>query len=55
MEAIDELCYKNKNFKDLINDKPFKRTDIVTVQSKLHTHPLKLRPGVSNSRNDPGV
>ena len=32
MEAITELCYKNKNMKDLINDKPFKRADIVTVQ-----------------------
>ena len=32
MEAITELCYKNKNMKDLINDKPFKRTDVITVQ-----------------------
>ena len=35
MEAITELCYKNKNMKDLINDKPFKRSDIITVQGKL--------------------
>ena len=35
MEAITELCYKNKNMKDLINDKPFKRSDIVTVQGEL--------------------
>ena len=34
MEAITELCYKNKNMKDLINDKPFKRADIVTVQGE---------------------
>ena len=37
MEAIEELCYKNKNMKDLINDKPFKRADIVTVQGKRYS------------------
>ena len=38
MEAISELCYKNKNMKDLINDKPFKKTDIVTVQGNPNIH-----------------
>ena len=36
MEAIEQLCFKPKNFKDLINDKPFKRSDIVTVQDPVY-------------------
>jgi len=36
MEAVEQLCFKAKNFKDLINDKPFKRADIVTVQDPVY-------------------
>lgn len=31
-EAVDELCLKPKNLKDLITDEPFKRSDIVHIQ-----------------------
>lgn len=37
MEAIEELCIKAKNWKDLLTDESFKRSDIVTLQD-----PLKL-------------
>ena len=30
--AVQELCIKPKNFKDLVDDTPFKREDIVTLQ-----------------------
>ncbi|XP_030753775.1 RING-type E3 ubiquitin-protein ligase PPIL2 [Sitophilus oryzae] len=32
MEAIEQLNIKNRNWKDLINDKPFERKDIITLQ-----------------------
>ena len=44
-EAIKELCIKNKNWKDLIDDSPFKREDLITLQvcrataSKRHAAP----------------
>ena len=31
-EAIEELNLKAKNFKDLLNDEPFTRTDIISIQ-----------------------
>eukprot|EP00285_Hemiselmis_virescens_P005357 CAMPEP_0173398816 /NCGR_PEP_ID=MMETSP1356-20130122/43052_1 /TAXON_ID=77927 ORGANISM="Hemiselmis virescens, Strain PCC157" /NCGR_SAMPLE_ID=MMETSP1356 /ASSEMBLY_ACC=CAM_ASM_000847 /LENGTH=251 /DNA_ID=CAMNT_0014358397 /DNA_START=12 /DNA_END=763 /DNA_ORIENTATION=- len=31
-EAVDQLNFKPKNFKDLMTDEPFARTDIVTLQ-----------------------
>lgn len=31
-EAIEELCIKPKNWKDLIDDTPFKRSDIIHIQ-----------------------
>lgn len=43
MEAITELCYKNKNMKDLINDKPFKRADIVTVQDPVYLDKFNIQ------------
>lgn len=39
-DAIDELCVKAKNWKDLLTDEPFKRSDIITLQDPLN---LKLR------------
>ena len=44
MEAIEQLCYKAKNFKDLINDKPFKRSDIITVQGRVQNLVLSEFP-----------
>lgn len=32
MEAIEQLNIKNKNWKDLINDQPFERKDIIILQ-----------------------
>lgn len=32
MEAVEQLNIKNKNWKDLINDKPFERKDIIVLQ-----------------------
>lgn len=32
MEAVEQLNIKNKNWKDLINDKPFERKDIIILQ-----------------------
>lgn len=43
MEAIEQLCYKAKNFKDLINDKPFKRTDIITVQNPVYLDKFNIQ------------
>ena len=37
-DAIEELCVKAKNWKDLLTDEPFKRSDVVTLQD-----PLDLR------------
>ena len=31
-EALEELCIKPKNWKDLIDDTPFKRSDIIHIQ-----------------------
>lgn len=31
-EAIEQLNIKNKSFRDLLTDEPFKRTDIITLQ-----------------------
>jgi peptidyl-prolyl cis-trans isomerase-like 2 len=31
-EALDELCLKPKNLKDLITEEPFKRSDIIHIQ-----------------------
>lgn len=31
-EAVDELCLKPKNLKDLITEEPFKRSDIIHIQ-----------------------
>mmetsp|Transcript_59351 Transcript_59351/g.87020 ORF Transcript_59351/g.87020 Transcript_59351/m.87020 type:complete len:586 (-) Transcript_59351:44-1801(-) len=31
-EAIENLCYKTKNMKDLLTDEPFKKTDVITLQ-----------------------
>ncbi|KAJ3642264.1 hypothetical protein Zmor_025065 [Zophobas morio] len=33
MEAVEQLNIKNKNWKDLINDQPFERKDIITLQN----------------------
>ena len=32
-EAIDRLCIKAKSWKDLVNDEPFTRADIITLQN----------------------
>lgn len=32
MDAIEELNIKRKNWKDLVDDTPFKKEDIVTIQ-----------------------
>lgn len=31
-EAVEELNVKAKNWKDLLNDTPFTRADIITIQ-----------------------
>jgi len=33
MEAVEQLNIKNKNWKDLINDTPFERKDIIVLQN----------------------
>lgn len=43
MEAIDQLCFKAKNFKDLINDSPFVRADIVTVQDPVYLDKFNIQ------------
>jgi len=43
MEAIEQLCYKAKNFKDLINDKPFKRSDVITVQDPVYLDKFNIQ------------
>lgn len=35
-EAIEQLNIKTKNWKDLINDQPFTRKDIITIQDPSH-------------------
>ncbi|XP_030378297.1 RING-type E3 ubiquitin-protein ligase PPIL2 [Scaptodrosophila lebanonensis] len=35
-EAIDQLNIKTKNWKDLVNDTPFLRKDIITIQDPQH-------------------
>ena len=35
-EAIDELCLKAKNLRDLISDEPFTRRDIIHIQDPLN-------------------
>ncbi|KAL6755661.1 hypothetical protein V8C86DRAFT_2672816 [Haematococcus lacustris] len=35
-EAIDELCAKAKNWKDLLTDEPFTRKDIIHIQDPLN-------------------
>jgi peptidyl-prolyl cis-trans isomerase-like 2 len=35
-EAVEQLNIKTKNFKDLINDTPFTRKDIITIQDPNH-------------------
>lgn len=32
MQALEELCIKPKNYRDLISDEPFNRKDIITIQ-----------------------
>ena len=32
MQALEELCIKPKNYRDLISDEPFTRIDIITIQ-----------------------
>ena len=34
-QAVERLNLKPKNFKDLITDEPFKRSDIITLQVRL--------------------
>ncbi|OUS45749.1 hypothetical protein BE221DRAFT_206282 [Ostreococcus tauri] len=34
-EAIEELCVKAKNWKDLLTEEPFKRSDVITLQDPL--------------------
>ncbi|ABO95128.1 predicted protein [Ostreococcus lucimarinus CCE9901] len=34
-DAIEELCFKTKNWKDLLTDEAFKRSDVVTLQDPL--------------------
>lgn len=31
-EAIEQLNVKGKNWKDLVSDDPFERTDLITIQ-----------------------
>ena len=31
-QAIEQLNVKPKNFKDLLTDEPFKRSDMITIQ-----------------------
>jgi peptidyl-prolyl cis-trans isomerase-like protein 2 len=31
-DAIDELCIKPKNWKDLLTDEPFTRKDVIHIQ-----------------------
>ncbi|GLC33403.1 hypothetical protein PLESTB_000071800 [Pleodorina starrii] len=35
-EAVEELCVKPKNWKDLLTDEPFSRKDIIHIQDPLH-------------------
>jgi peptidyl-prolyl cis-trans isomerase-like protein 2 len=35
-DAVDELCVKAKNWKDLLTDEPFKRSDVITLQDPLN-------------------
>lgn len=62
-EAVEQLNVKAKNWKDLLTDEPFARTDIITIQDpnnlakfNLATyHHIKnnLRVQVEDSNNDP--
>lgn len=51
MEAVDQLNIKTKNWKDLINDEPFERKDIITLQDarKLSKFNIALFHHVKNS------
>lgn len=43
-QAIDELCLKPKNMRDLLTDEPFTRKDIIHIQD-----PLNLQVGFRHS------
>lgn len=41
-EAIDQLNVKGKNWKDLITDEPFDRTDLITIQDPNHLEKFNI-------------
>eukprot|EP00775_Hariotina_reticulata_P001460 gene1460-1802_t len=49
-DAIDELCIKPKNWKDLLTDEPFTRKDIIHIQDPLNVSGRLDKPG-SGLRN----
>lgn len=42
-EAIDELNFKSKNFRDLLTDQPFTRKDVIILQDPMQTD--RISPG----------
>jgi len=61
-EAIEELNLKAKNFKDLLNDEPFTRTDIISIQDPRNVtkfnltnfHHLKFKLKAGDEDEDKG-
>lgn len=41
-EAIEQLNIKTKNWKDLINDKPFQRKDLIVIQDPKNLEKFNL-------------
>lgn len=41
-EAVEQLNLKAKNWKDLLNDTPFQRKDIITIQDPIHLEKFNL-------------
>lgn len=46
-EAVDDLCIKAKNWKDLMTDAPFERKDLIMIQDPLDDA-LNARRDISN-------
>lgn len=41
-QAIEQLNIKNRNWKDLINDEPFTKKDIITIQDPTDARKFNL-------------
>lgn len=46
-EAVEDLCIKAKNWKDLMTDAPFERKDLIMIQDPLDDA-LNERRDISN-------